>query len=40
MDEIRVIVRLFIAEADESVAKGKNHVIIMFTQSMMKEPGS
>lgn len=36
MDEIKVIVHLFIAEADESVAKGKNHVVIMFTESMMK----
>jgi len=33
-------VRLFRAKADESVAEGRNHVVIMFTKMMMKVQGS
>lgn len=32
--------RLFRAEADESVAKDGNHVVIMFTEMIMKVQGS
>ncbi len=35
-----MIGRLFRAEADESAAEGRNHVVIMFTEMMRKESGS